>query len=135
AALAGTVIIAPHLWWMVDTDFRTIAYAAGQGDGMASTAFFSAIRFLGAAVLYALPAMPLVLLFCRRGDRLASVSPRGWRAFSDTAPGRAPLFAGLGTIMLTVLVGVSIGAPLSSVWVIPSFIFLPILIAAVVSPG
>lgn len=136
ATAVGVLIVAPHAWWIIQSGFRTVAYAAEQGDGTFLSALRSARDFIVAFLLYSLPGVIVALLYWRRNPKRAIVSmPEGWRALTATKQGRALLFIGPGSLVLTVVFALTLSAQLSSLWVMPFFFTVPILLALAVSPA
>src|SRR5690606_20234550 len=85
---------------------------------------------------YSLPGVIVALLYWRRNPKRAIVSmPEGWRGLTATKQGRALLFIGPGSLVLTVVFALALSAQLSSLWVMPFFFTVPILLALAVSPA
>src|SRR5690606_18040816 len=136
ATVVGALVVAPHAWWVVQSGFRTVAYAAEQGDGTFASAMGSAADFFVAFLLYSLPGVIIALLYWRKRPERAIVSmPEGWRGLSATRQGRALLFVGPGSLVLTIVFALVLSAQLSSLWVIPFFFPVPILPALAVAPA
>ncbi|WP_421925368.1 glycosyltransferase family 39 protein [Neoaquamicrobium sediminum] len=136
ATAIGALVVAPHAWWVVQSGFRTVTYAAEQGDGTFGSAVGSAADFVIAFLLYSLPGVIVALLYWRKRPGRAIISmPEGWRGLPATVQGRALLFIGPGSLVLTIVFALVLSAQLSSLWVIPFFFTVPILLALAVAPG
>ncbi|MGE3365792.1 MAG: glycosyltransferase family 39 protein [Rhizobiaceae bacterium] len=130
-ALLGFIIpVAPHIWWLFDTGFLTVRYAAEQGSGNWTDVLWSAAEFVPAMLLYSAPGF-LVLAahrYPRDGKPLFDVAQiRPWWA---TVQGRALLAAIALPPVLTTMLGLVLDAQLSSLWSIPFFVFFPFLMVA-----
>jgi 4-amino-4-deoxy-L-arabinose transferase-like glycosyltransferase len=136
AAITGAIVVAPHAWWIVQSGFTTVTYAAEQGDGTFATALSSVGSFLVAFLLYSLPGVVIALLYWRKPKAgAATLIPAGWRDLTANAQGRALLFVGPGSALLTMIIALALSAQLSSLWVMPFFFTVPILLALAVSPA
>lgn len=116
ALVVGALAMAPHLVWMVATEFRTLAYAEHQRA--TSTAQFVSylLRLPFSMLLFLLPTIALALVALPRED---------WRAYrgvfrrgGEAARGR---MLGLAVVpfVATCLLGVWKWAKLSSQWGFP----------------
>lgn len=131
---AGVFLAAfsPHVMWLVKEDFLPVAYAASQGDGSMLEGFTSGLRFVGAMILYALPAgIVLCIMLMRNRVGVAQFfDGSGLRRFADTVQGRALVWTTFGSIGVTLVVGILLGTRLSSVWALPMFFSLPVFLLA-----
>ena len=130
AIIGGLIPIAPHLYWLFETGFMTVRYAAEQGTGHWSDSLVGAAQFLPAILIYALPGFLLLVLHRYPGDGLPIVAREQVRALWATVEGRALLAAILLPTLITVLLGLVLDAQLSSLWSIPFFVFLPFLMVS-----
>jgi 4-amino-4-deoxy-L-arabinose transferase-like glycosyltransferase len=132
AALVFLAAMAPHVFWLVETDFLPINYAASQGDGSFLEGVTSGLRFVGAIVLYALP-MAIILyvtLVRNRSGKSRLLDRSGMSSFTRTVAGRALLWTTFGSVALAVIAGIAFGTRLSSVWALPMFFAAPIFLVA-----
>src|SRR5690606_11220462 len=132
AALVFLSAMAPHIFWLVETDFLPISYAASQGDGSITEGVRSGLRFVGAIILYATP-MAIILyvtLIRNRRARVGLLNRVGPADFTRTVEGRALLWTSFGSVMLAVIAGIVFGTRLSSVWALPMFFAAPIFLVA-----
>lgn len=131
AVVAGFVVVAPHLLWMLHNDFITVTYAAEQGPGDWWDTVVYTLRFVPAVVGYAAPAaLFLLALGWLRGRRpLASLAlVRDWWTRVE---GRALIAACAVPPLATIALGVALDARLSSLWSIPFFVFLPLAMVGI----
>lgn len=130
-AVAGALIpIIPHVYWLFDTSFMTIRYAAEQGSGRWSDTLWSAAQFIPAIILYAIPGLLLTAMHRYPADGQPLVAWPQLRAFRATVEGRALLAAAILPTVITILLGLVLDAQLSSLWSIPFFVFVPFLMVA-----
>ena len=135
AAIAGAVVVLPHILWLVNHDFVTIAYAAGQGDGSFGRALGSVGTYAGAVLAYSLPALLVLLALSRSGGTPWQLTTSHLRALTDSVGGRGLLSCSAGPFVLTLLLGVASMAILSSPWSIPYFAPFPFVAALLVPAG
>lgn len=128
AALAALIVLAPHIQWMVRNDFITVSYASEQGDGDWRRTIGSVLRLLPVMALYALPAGIFLWLHPRLSGRRPMPSLRPIVALGANVRGRALLAAGILPVAFTILAGLSLNAPISSLWCIPFFVFVPFFV-------
>jgi len=130
AALGFAIPVVPHIWWLFDTSFMTVRYAAEQGSGDWRDVLWSAVEFVPAMILYAAPGF--IVLGAHRyphdGRPLFAFKQIG--AFWDTVEGRALLAAIILPPVFTILLGLVLDAQLSSLWSIPFFVFFPFVLVA-----
>ncbi|MET0597642.1 MAG: glycosyltransferase family 39 protein [Mesorhizobium sp.] len=134
ALLAFAATVGPHALWMVHTDFLTVRYAAEQGTGSWADTLVDAAEFFPAMLLYMVPALIPVLLAVPRFPRRAELG-RGWQALTGSIGGRALIAAALVPAALTLVLGLVLNAELSSLWSIPFFVFIPLLLVALLAPA
>lgn len=136
--IAGALFVAalaPHIRWLFQNDFLPVTYAAAQGDGSRLTSLVSIPEFLGAMLLYALPAVLVLLLVLQRNQATAILDLRAFRGLRRKPVGRALLSTTFVPIVLVVLLAASFAAELSSVWALPMFFSVPILLLLLVPEG
>jgi len=130
-ALAGFAVpVAPHVWWLFDTSFMTVRYAAEQGSGNWGDVLWSAAEFVPAMLLYAAPGFILLAAHRYPHDGLPLVAEDQVRALWSSVEGRALLAAIALPPLFTILLGLVLDAQLSSLWSIPFFVFFPFLMVA-----
>ena len=130
ALVVGLLVVAPHVVWMVATDFRTLAYAEHQ-RAVSTLQFLNyLVRLPLSMALFLLPALAAILVALPRADRPAL---KGVLARAAEA-GRTRLLGFTGLAFVTmVLLGVWKWAKLSSQWGFPLMYPLPWLTAS--TPG
>lgn len=122
------LLLVPHAVWLFQNDFLPVTYAAHQGHGSWLDALLTVPRFLVAVLLYALPATGVIGLALWRNGATRLVEP-GWvRRLRQGVKGRALLWATFGPLALAVFLGTVFSADLSSVWALPMFYSVPILL-------
>ncbi|MCR4268975.1 glycosyltransferase family 39 protein [Nitratireductor sp. ZSWI3] len=135
ASATFLILIAPHVYWLFQNDFRPLTYAAEQGDGSALAGVVSAPRFLGALLAYLLPVLLVLLIAILRNGRGAWFETRRFAALRTSLVGRALLWTNFGALALTLLLGVAFAVEFSSVWALPLYFAAPILLLLFVRPG
>lgn len=136
--IAGAIFVAalaPHIRWLFQHNFLPITYAAGQSDGSWLTSLVSIPEFFGAMVLYALPAVLVLLLVLQRNQATAILDLRAFRELRRTPVGRALLSTTFVPAVLVALLAASLAADMSSVWALPMFFSMPILLLLLVPEG
>ncbi len=133
-ALASVAVFAGHLIWLFENDFLPITYAAEQGDGVVSHIVSSLALFLGGMLVYLLPALGLALLLRSPNDGYPFLWLVRLRGFRTTVEGRALLAFGLWPTVLTIALAVAASADLNLAWVLPVFLPLVVLVAALLPP-
>lgn len=125
AVLAGSLVIAPHIYWMFESGFLTFKYAAHQSgvrQSFGQTMYF-ALRTLTKATAY--HVLPLLVLFL----------VLGWRAWAMVAGGfaaivsRDRLWLGvliLGPFALTLALGFLAHLKVTPNYVIPALSLFPV---------
>ena len=128
--LAGATflaLIAPHLWWLVETNAPTFGYAGTKlGFDLKQTLSWTVVTAL-APLLFFAPATALILGIRRDRWQSAWQALRAWD--SDPARSRLALLA-LAPFLLTLGWGLG-GVKVSLSYTIPIFFLLPVLIVVV----
>jgi hypothetical protein len=121
--LVGAAAIAPYFIWLVLNDFPPLKYAISTRASDSATAVASALQFAIGCLSYM--ALPFVLaVLAVRPDRAAVV---------DTVIPSATLsrFAAVAfwvPLLLPVLVAITVGLELSSIWATSAFSLLPVIV-------
>jgi 4-amino-4-deoxy-L-arabinose transferase-like glycosyltransferase len=122
---AGAVLFAPHLVWLVDSDFAPFKYASThvvQG----SAAVWSRIgNYFGGGLLYLIGPFAIVFLLAR--PRLALWRDMLWPAEGDR---RLMALAQWSSFLMPIGVALAMRAELSSLWAVPFWPMLPALMLA-----
>lgn len=70
AAGVAILLIAPHIWWLYENDFTAFNYIVGRNHGGSITSIWGhliyPLKFLGAQVLFAAPALLTFAWFSRK---------------------------------------------------------------------
>lgn len=70
AILVAILFVAPHIWWLWQNDFEAFKYIAQRNHGGSITSFWRhliyPLKFLGAQILFAAPALLTYMWFWRK---------------------------------------------------------------------
>jgi 4-amino-4-deoxy-L-arabinose transferase-like glycosyltransferase len=128
AALIATIVISPHLSWLISHDFQTLAYASSHDQRISATSrpvslvsfFLNQLRFLIPALIY----MAWQLLMRSKRDA------QGTELVAKNAD-RAWMFGLVGfPILVLVLMSLGRGVALQNHWGMQSFQFVSLWLAA-----
>lgn len=121
---AGFIVLAPHLRWLVETGYQPIVYAFSiHSSPSALKEFINAPRFLAVCAGYA--ALPVVIYWLLARPDRATVMDTIWPA----DPERRMLVVALaGFFLLPALSVFVFGVMLSSLWTMPAYFLLPIVL-------
>lgn len=117
AVLAGTVVLAPHLVWLVQNDFPTFAYADERIQEISDpfhVMLLEKIPYSLAQLAYLLPAMAFLALLLPR-QRLAAVGAM-LRSILRPSLDRNLWWLSMGTYFAVCAVSVATGTHLSALW-------------------
>ena len=117
AVAAGALALAPHLVWLVQSDFAPIRYADDQTASSLGQFFGYLIKFPLAQLLYVAPIVAVAALALPRPDRIASPSLFAFAGADDDR--RRILALGIVPFLATVALGVVTFSQLSTIWGIP----------------
>ena len=118
-ALIALAIASPHLYWSVQNDFPTIAYAVEMADpGTRSVLnhFFYPLRFLVSQSLILIPL--LIMLWTLRREQ----NPPVEKVHTSDEAGVFLLFVTLGPPLTMALVSALFGWKIRSMWATPLFL-------------
>jgi 4-amino-4-deoxy-L-arabinose transferase-like glycosyltransferase len=124
SAACGSMVLAPHLYWMVTSGFQPLHYAFSAHGGVSGPEVFAGMaRYAaGSAAFLALPVA--VFLIAARPQRKALVEV-AW----PTDPGRRMLVVLLTTpIILPLIVAPILNVTLNSLWAMQAWFLLPIVL-------
>ncbi|MBX3582556.1 MAG: glycosyltransferase family 39 protein [Rhizobiaceae bacterium] len=130
AMAAGALVLAPHLWWMWNSDFITVRYASEQGDGNWRDTLIYAARFIPVVFLYSAPMFAVLGFYRRLGDGYPLFSWPQVAEFWTTSQGRALVCVAALPPVITIVLGLALDALVSSLWSIPFFVFIPFFVVA-----
>jgi len=117
AAVVGLVALAPHLWWMVATEFRTLAYAEKQQASSTAQFVNYLVRLPFSMVLFLAPMIAAVLVALPRADWRGLRAVFSWRRSDEGR--RAVLGVGLFSFVAMAALGTWKWVKLSSQWGFP----------------
>ncbi len=118
-ALIALFIASPHLYWLLQNDFPTIAYAVRMADPGARSILnhvFYPLRFLVSQSLILIPL--LIMLWTLRKEQRDPVE----KTHSSTEAGIFLLFVALGPPLLMAVVSALFGWKIRSMWATPLFL-------------
>lgn len=124
--VAGLAVLAPHLWWLVDTGFQPFgyAYAVHGGATQAAILWKAALYLVGALAYVAVPI--LVWIAIARPDRRAIAA-----ALWPRDPDRRLLVHLLALpLLIPAATAPFVGVELTSLWTMQAWFLLPIVLLA-----
>ncbi|WP_363323475.1 glycosyltransferase family 39 protein [uncultured Bradyrhizobium sp.] len=130
SALAGMLVLGPHLHWLATTGATPFDYALAHAGADHVAALWEVSYFImGLIAALAIPAVTWVFI---AGPRLARL-PGDFGAMN---PGlRLLLLVAIGTILFPVIVSLAIGTDLPSLWAVQGlFLFVVLIVCATSYP-
>ena len=119
----GLLVMAPHLWWLVDSHFAPFGYAMTvHGEKSFAVAASSTLGYLGGSLGYVALPLVIVLAMARRPAVLADAA---WPADEDRRLVAAAFWAPL---LLPVVAAVAGKTEITSLWSMPAWTLLPVLL-------
>lgn len=131
-AAAFLLVLAPNLWWLVDTGFLPFRYV----DARAKVAthwyhlFFFPLRWSASQLFFLLPVLGLLALAYGRRGRLVAVAAEGEAAFAR----RYVTMLALGPFAVTTLVALLAGRLPVAMWGYPLWSFAPLAVMLWLGP-
>jgi 4-amino-4-deoxy-L-arabinose transferase-like glycosyltransferase len=123
-ALAFLVVIAPNLWWLVDSGFMPLRYvdarAVAAADWLQYVSF--PLRWTGSQMLFILPAIGLITLLFAGAQRGEPCRPDVQAVFAR----RYVTTLALGPFLVTTLVAAMLGRLPVALWGYPLWSFAPL---------
>jgi 4-amino-4-deoxy-L-arabinose transferase-like glycosyltransferase len=114
AALAALAVIAPHAWWMYQTDFETMNYFASR-SGAGTAAWWGRIayplKFLLAQLLFAAPMLLTYAVLYKKGEKEKCAQNRTEALFI--------IITAVAPLCLFALTSIISGHALKSMWGFP----------------
>lgn len=121
----GLLVMAPHLWWLVDSHFAPLGYAMTvHGEKSFAVAARSTLGYLGGSLGYVALPLVIVLAMARRPRLLAEAA---WPHDDDRRLVAAAFWAPL---LLPVVAAVVGKTEITSLWSMPAWSLLPVLLLA-----
>jgi len=122
--MAGFIMLAPHLLWLVDTEFESFSYALlVHGEKPLADTFVAALAYIAGAFGYV--ALPLAIAYAITRPGLKALSDTLWPQETER---RLVAAAFWGPLLLPAIVAVVSGAEITSLWSMPAFSLLPVLL-------
>jgi 4-amino-4-deoxy-L-arabinose transferase-like glycosyltransferase len=122
--LAGGATLAPHLVWLVNNDFAPFSYAMfvnGKVSGL--SALVGALGYLLGSLAYI--CVPLVMVFMSARPARDALEDSAWPAEPERRLAAAAFWA---TLILPALIAPAPGIRLTSLWSMPAWTLLPIML-------
>ncbi len=133
AAILAIGLLTPHIYWLWQNDFESFNYISSRSHGGNITSFWRHIvyplKFVGAQILFALPAILTFFLFWQNGKKTAFFLNTNSRFILSTAIIPAAIFALICLISGNAAKSMW-GFPCLFMWGTALFYFLPIKIDA-----
>jgi 4-amino-4-deoxy-L-arabinose transferase-like glycosyltransferase len=129
--IVGLVVLSPHLVWLKQHDFAPFTYAMGiHGDKPFVGTVVAALGYLGGSVAYiAVPLIAVAIIILRSSPRKrgpsASMVDVVWPADTER---RLAALAFWGPFLLPVVGALLSGTEITSLWSMPAFTLLPVLL-------
>jgi 4-amino-4-deoxy-L-arabinose transferase-like glycosyltransferase len=123
-AAVGLVALTPHLYWLVTHDFLPFSYALTVHEIRSDRIWLvGELKYLAGIAGYI--AVPVTLALIAGGARLTTVADI---LFPPDVERRFPAMAFWGALLLPVAVAVPFGLPINSLWTMPSYTLLPVVL-------
>lgn len=117
-ALAALAVVSPHLLWVLDSGFATVAYGLQSADAGTHSQIYYPLKFLITQPLILIPLL-VMLVALKTKEREAAE----FEAFQTPEKGQFLLFITLGPFLMMVGVALVFGLRLRSMWGTPLFLF------------
>lgn len=131
AFLVFVATITPHLIWLLGNDFLPVSYAAHQDDGEGPN-LLDSLRFLITPLGYCALSMLVARSMRSFGDGYPFIPVAAVKNLANSVSGRALLSFAVLPLLLTIVMGVVVGAELSAVWGIPFYPAYAVILALMV---
>ena len=115
ALLACALLLAPHIFWLVDQQFATLRYASQRSEGSFVPALLRLLNYSAAQVGYLLPSALLVIFAVHAGQRRAALALLG-RSIVQPALQRELWWLGFAPMLVIAAIAVLAQTPMASVW-------------------
>jgi len=126
SAAVGLVVLAPHLHWLVTTGAQTVGYAAGVhgGDPM-RVVIKKAVEYVPGSIAFVIVPLVVYALIVRPGRRLMA------ETFWPSDPDRRMLVLLFALpLVLPPLTLPAFGISVTSLWTMPAWFLLPVVLLA-----
>lgn len=122
AILAGLLVIAPHVWWVLDSNASTVMYALEKTQRDVSAARLTTLRSVAAGLLTLVP--PAVLLAVAYRDDAKGLVAR-MRAGLQDPPRRWVFVLAWGPLFFTMVAHFVFNVRIGGDFLLPAFIAVP----------
>jgi len=119
----GTILLTPHIDWMIAHHFVTITYATAAHPATSFTAARSALDFIGGSLCYI--AAPIVLSVFAAQPNAAVIRDTLWPVDPDR---RTLVFAFAAPFLFAALVAVLLQVAIAPLWAISAMTLLPVVL-------
>jgi 4-amino-4-deoxy-L-arabinose transferase-like glycosyltransferase len=120
----GLIVMAPHLAWLVQHDFAPFRYALGiHGDKPFAGTVYAALGYLAGSAGYV--ALPVVIVFAAARPKPRTIADMIWPADAKRRLAAAAFWA---PFLLPVVGAVAGGTEITSLWSMPAWTLLPVLL-------
>jgi len=130
ALLVFAAVLAPHVLWLVENDFPPFRYALVHFDEGAIDSLLRTAEFAAMNLLYIAPLLIAVWLLFKNRGFLRGLSPGDWSFGHLFLP-----VAVLGPFLLALGAGSLLQVRLSSVWGIPLWFAISVLLLTPIATG
>lgn len=125
AIAVGLLVLAPHLWWLLEHQFPTFSYAAARtAPSLAGNLAATASYVAGCIGYVAVPLIVSYWLLRPSGAALRDV------VLPNDQPRRMMLFIQLSLILLPTPFALAMGLRIVPLWTMPAWTLLPIVLLA-----
>jgi 4-amino-4-deoxy-L-arabinose transferase-like glycosyltransferase len=122
--VVGLLGLAPHLYWLVQTDFESFYYAMTvHGDKPFAATVIAALGYVAGAFGYVI--VPMVVAFAITRPNVTTACDIVW---PHDAERRFAAAAFWGPLLLPAVAAIAVSAEITSLWSMPAFSLLPVLI-------
>ncbi len=122
--VAGWIVLAPHMIWLVQHDFAPFGYAMGiHGDKPFGPTVAAALGYLGGSLGYV--ALPLIIVFVAAWPNRAMLADMIWPSEPKRRLAAAAFWL---PFLLPVIGAVASGTEITSLWSMPAWTLLPVLL-------
>jgi hypothetical protein len=124
SVVAGIVVLAPHIAWLVHHDFAPFGYAVTvHGDKSFLSIAIKAFGYLAGSAGYA--AIPIVVVLGTTRPNSATIADMAWPTDTERRLAAAAFW---GPLLLPAAGALASGIALNSLWSMPAWTLLPVLL-------
>ncbi len=120
----GAIVIAPHVFWLVQHNFESFAYAMYvHGEKSFADVAISALGYLAGSAGYV--AIPVIIALAAGRPGRATLADMAWPADPDRRLAAAAFW---GPLLLPVVGALASGTDITSLWSMSAWTLLPVLL-------